>query len=262
VGALANLGYAISDQTVGNILQRHALPPAPERKHTTTWPAFIRTHLALLAGTDFFTAEVLTLRGLVTYYVLFFIHLEPPGRHRRHHRSPGRALDFLGPTTPCPRWIACGPSPRHPYESECDDQDHHGCEKEVCPRSPLAPRRLLSKMAGVYSHDENPVPLEEDRAKAPVIQAPWEAFSSPQAASQGPAKHGAKCGATRNDRERRDGLLDVAAVLHVIACSEALSRKLPPRRAAHVPQTWKVFNCKPPPSQPWTSISWVIPASP
>jgi hypothetical protein len=64
VGALANLGYEISDQTVGNVLQRHALPPAPERKRTTTWPAF-RIHLALLAGTDFFTAEVLTLRGLV-----------------------------------------------------------------------------------------------------------------------------------------------------------------------------------------------------
>jgi putative transposase len=76
VGALANLGFAISDQTVGNVLQRHGLLPAPERKHTTTWATFIRTHLALLAGTDFFTAEVLTLRGLVTYYVLFFIHLE------------------------------------------------------------------------------------------------------------------------------------------------------------------------------------------
>jgi putative transposase len=75
VGALANLGYVISDQTVGNILHRHGLPPAPERKRTTTWPDFIRTHLALLAGTDFFTAEVLTLHGLVTYYVLFFIHL-------------------------------------------------------------------------------------------------------------------------------------------------------------------------------------------
>jgi hypothetical protein len=49
---------------------------APERKRPTTWPVFIRTHLALLAGTDFFTAEVPTLRGLVTYYVLFFIHLE------------------------------------------------------------------------------------------------------------------------------------------------------------------------------------------
>ena len=75
-GALAHLGYEISDQTVGNVLQRHGLPPAPERKRTTTWAAFVRTHLTLLAGTDFFTAEVLTLRGLVTYYVLFFIHLE------------------------------------------------------------------------------------------------------------------------------------------------------------------------------------------
>jgi putative transposase len=75
-GALANLGYEISDQTVGNVLRRHGLPPAPERKRTTTWAAFIRTHLALLAGTDFFTAEVLPLRGLVTYYVLLFIHLE------------------------------------------------------------------------------------------------------------------------------------------------------------------------------------------
>jgi transposase InsO family protein len=75
-GALANLGYEISDQTVGNVLRRHGLPPAPERKRTTTWAGFVRTHLALLAGTDFFTAEVLTLRGLMTYYVLFFIHLE------------------------------------------------------------------------------------------------------------------------------------------------------------------------------------------
>src|SRR6266702_8133679 len=76
VGALANLGYNVCDQTVGNVLQRHGLSPAPERKRTTTWSAFIRIHLALLAATDFFTAEVLTLRGLVTYYVLFFIHLE------------------------------------------------------------------------------------------------------------------------------------------------------------------------------------------
>jgi putative transposase len=51
IGALANLGYEISDQTIGNVLRRHGLPPAPERKRSTTWPAFIRTHLALLAGT-------------------------------------------------------------------------------------------------------------------------------------------------------------------------------------------------------------------
>ena len=30
----------------------------------------------VLAGTDFFTVEVLTWRGLLTYYVLFFIHLD------------------------------------------------------------------------------------------------------------------------------------------------------------------------------------------
>jgi putative transposase len=35
-GALANLGYEISDQTVGNVLRRHGLPPAPERKRTIT----------------------------------------------------------------------------------------------------------------------------------------------------------------------------------------------------------------------------------
>ena len=42
-GALANLGYEISDQTVGNVLRRHGLPPAPERKRTTTWAVFVRT---------------------------------------------------------------------------------------------------------------------------------------------------------------------------------------------------------------------------
>src|SRR5205807_259250 len=75
VGALANLGYTIRDQTVGNILKRHGIAPAPERKTTTTWKEFIRTHLDVLVATDFFTAEVWTLGGLVTYYVLFFIHL-------------------------------------------------------------------------------------------------------------------------------------------------------------------------------------------
>ncbi len=41
VGALANLGYTISDQTVGNILKRHGIAPAPERKKTTTWKEWL-----------------------------------------------------------------------------------------------------------------------------------------------------------------------------------------------------------------------------
>jgi putative transposase len=75
VGALANLGYTISDQTVGNILKRHGIPPAQERKKTTTWHEFVRAHMDVLVATDFFTGEVWTWCGLVTYYVLFFIHL-------------------------------------------------------------------------------------------------------------------------------------------------------------------------------------------
>jgi hypothetical protein len=31
VGAMANLGHQVSDQTVGNILKRHDVPPAPKR---------------------------------------------------------------------------------------------------------------------------------------------------------------------------------------------------------------------------------------
>jgi transposase InsO family protein len=69
-------GYDISDQTVGNILKRRGLPPAPERRKTTTWREFIRTHMDVLWATDFFSTEVWTLGGLVTFYVLFFIKLD------------------------------------------------------------------------------------------------------------------------------------------------------------------------------------------
>jgi putative transposase len=76
VGALANLGHEVSDQTVGNVLRRHGIAPAPKRGQTTAWKDFIAAHMAVLAGMDFFTAEVLTWRGLATYYVLFVIQLE------------------------------------------------------------------------------------------------------------------------------------------------------------------------------------------
>ncbi len=66
VGALKNVGYTVSDQTVGNILRRHDLPPASERKTTTTWREFIRSHWDILVATDFFPAEVWTSCGLVT----------------------------------------------------------------------------------------------------------------------------------------------------------------------------------------------------
>src|SRR5436190_1584685 len=58
------------------ILRRYGIQPAPKQSQNTTWKDFITSHMSVLAGTDFFTVEVLTWRGLATYYVLFFIHLE------------------------------------------------------------------------------------------------------------------------------------------------------------------------------------------
>ena len=53
-GALANLGNRISDQSVGNLVRRHGLPPAPERQKNTTWKDFLGAHRSALAGSDFF----------------------------------------------------------------------------------------------------------------------------------------------------------------------------------------------------------------
>ena len=47
VGALANLGHRVSDQTVGNILRRYGIPPAPKRSQKTTWKDFISAHMAV-----------------------------------------------------------------------------------------------------------------------------------------------------------------------------------------------------------------------
>ena len=92
-GALANLGHRVSDQTIGNILKRHGIAPAPKRSQNTTWKDFIAAHMAVLCGADFFTVEVLTWRGLVN--VLCPV-LSTPGessRHsRRHHTASHRSV--------------------------------------------------------------------------------------------------------------------------------------------------------------------------
>ena len=75
VGAMKNRGHNLSPQSVANVLQRNGLEPAPERGRRTTWRAYIRSHLSVLAATDFFTAEVWTSRGLNTYDVLFVMQV-------------------------------------------------------------------------------------------------------------------------------------------------------------------------------------------
>src|SRR5215471_6069585 len=94
VGALANLGYTVSDQTVGNVLRRHGIAPAPKRSQTTTWKDFLQSHMAVLAGIDFFTVEALTLArfGDVLRVVLYSSG-ESPGQSRRNHTASRSEMD-------------------------------------------------------------------------------------------------------------------------------------------------------------------------
>ena len=75
-GALATLGHRIDKITVRNILRRHHIDPAPKRREGgMSWTQFIKLHWEVLAATDFFTVEVATWHGLVTYYVLVVMEL-------------------------------------------------------------------------------------------------------------------------------------------------------------------------------------------
>src|SRR5688572_13304212 len=53
--------------------ETQGIPPVPERP--TSWQTFLRAHWGAVAGADFFTTEVWTWRGLVTYYTVFVIDL-------------------------------------------------------------------------------------------------------------------------------------------------------------------------------------------
>ena len=74
-GALANLGYKISDTTVGNILKKHGIEPVPRRKRQTTWKVFLKAHWEVVASIDFTTIEVWSRGGLVTFYLLFVMEV-------------------------------------------------------------------------------------------------------------------------------------------------------------------------------------------
>jgi transposase InsO family protein len=72
-GALKNLGHQVGRSTVARILKAHGLLPAPNRP--TSWQTFLQAHWGAIGGADFFTAEVWTWRGLVTFYTVFVIDL-------------------------------------------------------------------------------------------------------------------------------------------------------------------------------------------
>ena len=84
VGAMANLGYRLSDQTVGNILRRNDIQPVPKRRNSTTWADFTRAHMSVLAG------ETSLRRALRDYLVHY--HTE------RNHQGKDNVLLFPAAT--------------------------------------------------------------------------------------------------------------------------------------------------------------------
>jgi putative transposase len=72
-GALKNLGHRVSRSTIATILKAQGIPPSDDRP--TSWQTFLRAHWGVAVAADFFTTEVWTVRGLVTYYTLFVIEL-------------------------------------------------------------------------------------------------------------------------------------------------------------------------------------------
>ena len=78
-GALKNIGHRVARSTIAKTLKAHGISPVPDRP--LFWRTFLAAHLGETAAADFFTTEVWTRRGLITYYTLFIIEL----RSRRVH---------------------------------------------------------------------------------------------------------------------------------------------------------------------------------
>ena len=70
---MRNLGHRVARSTIAPILKAHGIPPSTGRP--MSGHVFLREHWRSLMSADFFTTEVWTGRGLVTYYTLFVIEL-------------------------------------------------------------------------------------------------------------------------------------------------------------------------------------------
>ena len=73
-GELKQLGHRVAPSTIARVLKDNGIKPAPDRP--SSWKTFLEAHWDEVAGMDFFTTEVWTPCGLVTYYILFVIDLK------------------------------------------------------------------------------------------------------------------------------------------------------------------------------------------
>jgi putative transposase len=90
-GALYHLGHQIGRNTVKRILEEQGPDPAPMRRKRTFSTTFLKAHVEVMAAADFFSVEILTLRGLVRTMVFFVMEVAT----RRVHVA-GMACDPEG----------------------------------------------------------------------------------------------------------------------------------------------------------------------
>jgi hypothetical protein len=70
-GALKNVGHRVGRSTIRRILKAAGLPPVPQRP--TSGQPFLNAPWGVIAGADFFTTDVWTWQGLVTYDTVFVL---------------------------------------------------------------------------------------------------------------------------------------------------------------------------------------------
>ncbi|MEZ6049641.1 MAG: integrase core domain-containing protein [Planctomycetaceae bacterium] len=75
-GALANVGYHITDTTIRNVLKSNSIEPAPDRPASMSWQTFLKAHWETIFAVDFTTVEVWTKAGLTTFYRMVVMELK------------------------------------------------------------------------------------------------------------------------------------------------------------------------------------------
>ena len=78
VGELKKLGFRIGATTVRTVLREAGIPTGPTtptHQASIPWRTFIHANLDSIVASDFFTKKIYTMHGVVTAYVLVFIHL-------------------------------------------------------------------------------------------------------------------------------------------------------------------------------------------
>jgi len=144
-GALKNVGHRVGRSTIRRILKAAGLPPVPQRP--TSWQTFLQAHWGVVAGADFFTTEVWTWQGLVTFYTVFVIDLASrrvdiqgstphPGSLFMQQVVRTRTMEDTTPS------VLIGDRDRK-WSGECDTAcSTRACAWSVSPNGPRMPTRM------------------------------------------------------------------------------------------------------------------------